>query len=1316
MVEKIGLDLDKLELVEAPYNVTKDPQPMQFMTMADIVKGAKIDEKWKTPAIDAAQIRDTTTVENIVKSFGEGATDAIPNMAYGMAIETASNPLAAYAGYKGATTAMGAVKGFLPKLAAGMAGAAAAGVALDTLSPTELARGDEYTVALNDYAIAKQKYVNDEISKDEYDKAKKRLDAIIQSTNKHNLMKNEMVENLQGREYPISDIADNVIAFSTDRINKNREFRNWTMAQRGQDPNGFINTIGSAAGNMTPLLVGGAVYASGLRNRKLKQIQDTYVLKGTEFVPKVEYEAQKYSRKQIAEKTQTLAEKFTSLQMQAEYATETAQEYLDRTGDRTFANFTPTNLQGAMAAGYGAVGAMIEFELGGVEALVGSSFKKVGLKTPIFKAGVKTATGESAEEFVQGLTEFLSRKIDGTNKKTWGEALTESLQGAMYGAILGGTLGTAQFHANRRNLINGIKRWSPKITTEMATEIADNMIETSTEAMSPQHNAQYEKLKQIIKEYYSNVKGYSEAQLADIVESTAQLEFAQIVQFDNERGIKLEDDPLFSGVVNELGYFRTGIPLEHKSTVESYLAEIKKARDENNMEKLDLLLSDNYKREKLKDMNFITKKQYMAELAQRRKQIQESQQKQAELEKQKKKTQVEQERQRKQDIAQIQKQQAAEQKRKDSLTKLQREVRIENATTEALRNALLEKGLDPVAVKTAKRSQLIRMAKKSDIDPNIQQRTVIEAQQEQEQKQKAQEPVTPRKLLAGQINRDFANRSGIMQAWGYNKKDIATYKVFRKDGGFSDWDEILEFLQTEGLFQQGVTDTADINARIQDIVLNNRPLTDTEAELDAMSVYDKAREILPTDKYNVDEMTVQEINDAIQAELTTPQEFGTNLTQEQLDQIPDDIPFQESFDIADENARLDDMYPAYTGETISIDEQGNIYFQQLQSKKRGAYAPYIRTIARFNTTDASTLSHELAHDWFEQYVNHYNSDEASKEFKQSFGLVLKALGVDTNTKQGMEQATEIYARTYEAWIMNKKDWTSGVAISDKEKDAMEQSFKQYQSYIQKIYASINNPYFIKTFGDDMQLKPEITAWFDKMTEATDIDAQVRAGKITPEQAQQERMNQIIDSVIENGVSKETERTLRNVQTLNDTSRYEVEKGNKNSINNRISELAKDIDDTNMILKKNYDTHRDMIQVAKDADEFVQTNQELALDIINGNAAERGGLFKEDLYTALERKAAETSDFELLQTLSETDIANGLAKELGQRVAGFRNYLSSGQVDIVSMMNKLNKRFTDITKDNKEIQKETDAFIMELNKQDEQATQRLDEILKEMECK
>ena len=52
-----------------------------------------------------------------------------------------------------------------------------------------------------------------------------------------------------------------------------------------------------------------------------------------------------------------------------------------------------------------------------------------------------------------------------------------------------------------------------------------------------------------------------------------------------------------------------------------------------------------------------------------------------------------------------------------------------------------------------------------------------------------------------------------------------------------------------------------------------------------------------------------------------PKSAEPELTEEQLAGIPDDLPFHddEQFDMANENARLDDIYPEYKGETINID-------------------------------------------------------------------------------------------------------------------------------------------------------------------------------------------------------------------------------------------------------------------------------------------------------------------------------------------------------------------------------------------------------------
>ena len=76
----------------------------------------------------------------------------------------------------------------------------------------------------------------------------------------------------------------------------------------------------------------------------------------------------------------------------------------------------------------------------------------------------------------------------------------------------------------------------------------------------------------------------------------------------------------------------------------------------------------------------------------------------------------------------------------------------------------------------------------------------------------------------------------------------------------------------------------------------------------------------------------------------------------------------------------------------------------------------------------------------------------------------------------------------------------------------------------------------------------------------------------------------------------------------------------------------------------------------------------------------------------------------------------MAKELGQRVAGFRNYKGSGDVDVMSTLKsvekQLNKGYTD---DMKALAREdVESLIAELKIADN--TAELDKFFDEMECK
>ena len=158
----------------------------------------------------------------------------------------------------------------------------------------------------------------------------------------------------------------------------------------------------------------------------------------------------------------------------------------------------------------------------------------------------------------------------------------------------------------------------------------------------------------------------------------------------------------------------------------------------------------------------------------------------------------------------------------------------------------------------------------------------------------------------------------------------------------------------------------------------------------------------------------------------------------------------------------------------------------------------------------------------------------------------------------------------------------------------------------------------------------------------------------------------------------------------------------------------------MLLKKDrYDTRRDMMKVAESADNFVKTRLDNALAIINGEMAEVEGLFKEDIYTALERLAVENGDLGLLNELKNSEIANRLAKELGQRVAGFRNWKKSSDLDVVSALKSLDNRFNKAL-ENKKAQKQfnsaLDLLDESLKNQDKIADKDLESILNELECK
>ena len=274
-----------------------------------------------------------------------------------------------------------------------------------------------------------------------------------------------IVDALDGREYPVVQWARNTIANATKAV-KDREIATMlNKEQRGIDQNAWSNKFAEILGDMTPILavgagagsIAGALGASGATAGAVA----TGATQAATFVD-----------------------------MSGQYAYDTAREYLDKTGDSEFRNFTPKDAKGLSALGYGAIGTMIEFGFGGVEPLIGQAFTKAGVEQGIARAVGKVAAGEAWEEFLQEWEEFLFRKIDGTNNRTYGQALKDSLQAALWGGLTGGALGGVVYRTNRRNIANILTQTgldykdALKVADTALSDLQNNIQENAETALS----------------------------------------------------------------------------------------------------------------------------------------------------------------------------------------------------------------------------------------------------------------------------------------------------------------------------------------------------------------------------------------------------------------------------------------------------------------------------------------------------------------------------------------------------------------------------------------------------------------------------------------------------------------------------------------------------------------------------------------------------------------------------------------------------------------------------------------------------------------
>ena len=1228
---------------------------------------------------------------------------------------------------------------------------------------------------------------------------------------------NDAVKMLEGAPYPTQSIAEDIIA-STSEFIQNRDFlREIQNIQKGVDPDNVLNVTASTIGRMVPIIATSAFTGRFTRlGRKqfFKSLVNDPEFKTVVFRPVK-------SAKQAAAAAEKAGLIGTYMQELGDIAWEEKQKYIEETGDVDLINYVPSDDLSKYA--YSAAAAQIEF-MGGVEPLFAGGLRRAlrtgGVRTAL-KAGALTGAEEIAEEMEQGFSRFLTQKMSGTTDKTWGEGLKEILISMAYAGPIGFGFGSAVHAYGRRQLIKGLTEYG--LSPETAAKVADNMIDQVETANNPQLETVRDNLRSKIAILYED-KDLSEAEKEDAIETQTDLEMSWLVTEAAEKGYAPEESPLLQGVVNEIGYFRTGIPEQITDDVARLNNEIadlrqqlrdenaKEQKDFNKIEELESKIEQFYAKLPQDITNIVetdrTKvRQMLSEQSERamdisnrrkiasqvRQRALRAMQKQDESElqqslrrlqeqtrKEERETRAE---ERKQRTEQRKLRRAIEKMRQNVLKRKERMPAFQEmfADSDLVYKALRDSGFTDEQIATMPQDDIVKAVLPYGISPQILKQSDLAAENARlDDIYPAYDGETikvdgkERTVYNSNGDRIAKSKEALTNFWRW----FGDSKVVDEQGRplvvYHGTKAQFEEFAGEKIGQSGTSEgvgfyfTTDENIAkgfgdVMSVYLKLEKPIYAYSQVFLAEDYDGDLDIMEANAEMIKEASMRVLDDlkakgyefydettAQMADIYTETDYDSLVNTIEL-YIKDGIKAEDY----DENQLYNDIREAVIKEfkfdgfktkgygssnaTVyvallptqikSVDNRGtysadtgNIYKQTKVSGKgkdfRGFYVPDYRLIVLSPDADVTTLTHEFAHDWLQQFFRHYRSGKASESFMKSWGAVEKALGISPDAITVPDEASEAFARAYEGWVLNKKDWAKNIDVDDENREQLIERFKRYQEYLTDIYEDLTNPYFRETWGKVGELKPELQAWFEQVTMADDvISAKVASGAITPEQAQirtiSKNVNDVVQAAEDNFTQKEKDE-INAVERLNDTSRYEVPGGNKNSLQNRLSGLARDIDANNVALGR-YDTHRDMLEVAKAADEFVRTRTDEALNIINGIEPEKEGLYASDLYTALERFATETNNVDLAMELINSKVAQDLAKEWGQRVAGFRNFTGDGDFDAISQLKALDNQYKK-DYDEKEKQKvntAADEYVTELNNVDD--AQDVDAFLDSIKC-
>ena len=623
-------------------------------------------------------------------------------------------------------------------------------------------------------------------------------------------------------------------------------------------------------------------------------------------------------------------------------------------------------------------------------------------------ATVKETVNNFIQEFSQGLaadaTEVLKGNEDiNTLLENAGGYVKDGIVGGVLGGVTGGTFYRVNKGRGKGSIKEVLRKLYPQKNEKELDDGAEEIwakteekglktfvpeIVAHTEAVNDKGKIR-ENIRQKVAMMYEDAD-MSEKERAKAIEATTTLELENILYDSIERKVPLTAHPLLQGEVNELGWFRTGVPEHRRAEIDALnkeLADLKaqqkelmsaQEKDYNKLEEIETKIEQFRKNlpEKLGDLVVSDRQQVNDMLRVQRNRVAESMKKRQVLQSIKERARKASEKQDKADTAlavkmatgaekareQRVKKETAEQTKEAKVRTLteQREIAsaiksvkaavkerkqaqnrelryaIEQATDESLRNVLKNRNWNAYTVDNMKRRQLVAEVKQI---PNLSMLELVpmsrrDISYQQEMAESKQEKAkTAKGFFHRKINRDFANESDILQAWGYSKDDSAINLVFVKDGGLADWDAIVMELQDNGYLPQSYARTYEetdaLVDQAKDIVLNNKELTESMGDMTQSQVdytADRGEELLLDAGYTPEQiqaMSFQEMSDIL-SKLYAEDVAQQELTEEQAAQIPDDWLAQspalkESFDIADENARLDDIYPEYKGETINID-------------------------------------------------------------------------------------------------------------------------------------------------------------------------------------------------------------------------------------------------------------------------------------------------------------------------------------------------------------------------------------------------------------